>query len=196
MPTDTLNTVYETDNGNGDPAVTMRTHPTGTYFNLLAPNPDDIWLVDIAHGLAHINRFNGATAHPYSVAEHCLAVSTQVERRTGDKQLALAALLHDAAEAYIGDMNGLLKKSYVGDMFRSIEDDIERAIEQRFGLPLDILRRPVIKAADKEAFDWECAMVRDAKHRHPAHPEDVRRAYEARITELCDFVLCVRVWSS
>jgi 5'-deoxynucleotidase YfbR-like HD superfamily hydrolase len=76
----------------------------------------------IAHHLAKINRFNGALPLDvnYSVAEHCLNLCdyflehTQTREKLEQKQLdykkvALLALLHDASEAYVGDMVSPLK---------------------------------------------------------------------------------------
>lgn len=59
---------------------------------------------DIAHQLALINRFHGATSRPYSVAEHSLLVA-DIARREGATPIAqLAALMHDAHEAYTQDL--------------------------------------------------------------------------------------------
>lgn len=59
---------------------------------------------DIAHALAQINRFNGHTTRPYSVAEHSLLVADVAAWRGASAVVELAALLHDAHEAYVGDM--------------------------------------------------------------------------------------------
>lgn len=71
-------------------------------------------IVDIAHGLSLQNRFNGHTKHPYSVAQHCLnclgcATEFHVEL---DPNVLLAILLHDCAEAYLGDIVRPLKYLY------------------------------------------------------------------------------------
>ena len=72
---------------------------TGRKIYPLAPRPDDIDICDIAHALACINRFTGHASVPYSVAQHSVMVSRLVRPPLWD-----AALLHDAAEAYLGDI--------------------------------------------------------------------------------------------
>lgn len=77
----------------------------GQTVDLLDPDPETILLEDIAHNLSHIVRFNGATRYPYSVAQHSLYVSHLVG--PGD---ALIGLMHDATEAYLGDVVSPLKE--------------------------------------------------------------------------------------
>lgn len=67
--------------------------------NLNAPAANVISVEDIAHALSHICRFNGHIQQFYSVAEHCVLLSKMVP-----EEYALAALMHDAAEAYTGDL--------------------------------------------------------------------------------------------
>lgn len=165
------------------PQVCVKTY-RGIYFDLLDPKAKDVRLADIAHALSLVNRFGGHTPNAYSVAEHSLIVSAQIERRTGRKDLAAAGLFHDAAEAYIGDMNGLLKASHVGEAFRKVEQRLSREIEIRFLFPEGIFENPVVKAADKEAFDWECAFVRDSKVRVAPDPATVASEFSLRAFRL------------
>jgi len=114
----------------------MQTY-TGKAFYPLDPDPADIDIVDIAHALGNLCRYNGHTSRFYSVAEHCLLLSEWLEERgatdpTQRKQLALWALLHDAPEAYIGDMIRPLKQ-YIPD-FRAIDDRIMAVIAGKYGL--------------------------------------------------------------
>lgn len=71
---------------------------TGREFDFLNPKPEDVCIEDIAHALACINRFRGHTKVPYSVAEHCVRASYIPVGNPLDN------LLHDAAEAYMGDV--------------------------------------------------------------------------------------------
>lgn len=78
---------------------------TGKMFDFLHPTPDMICIEDIAHALALTNRYSGHTHSPYSVAEHCVRASYLT---IGDP---LINLLHDSAEAYIGDIPSPQKKN-------------------------------------------------------------------------------------
>lgn len=85
------------------PPATMITS-SGRAVDLLDPDPGSISIRDIANHLAKISRFSGATIVPYSVAQHSVLVSDIVFASTRDATAALAGLLHDAHEAYIGDV--------------------------------------------------------------------------------------------
>jgi 5'-deoxynucleotidase YfbR-like HD superfamily hydrolase len=76
----------------------MKTY-TGEYVNLTNTDGSTINPADIAWGLGRIIRFNGQIAVDYTVAHHCLVMSHLV-----DGEHALEALMHDAAEAYMGDI--------------------------------------------------------------------------------------------
>lgn len=66
--------------------------------------PDDIDINEIAHSLSMQCRYNGMIPEFYSVAQHCVIVANMIFYSTKRKDLALCGLLHDAAEAYIGDI--------------------------------------------------------------------------------------------
>lgn len=109
---------------------------TGVAFYPLDPLPEDISIRDIAHQLSMVCRYGGAVQRFYSVAEHCCILSDYVrQHRPDEPMLALQALLHDASEAYIGDVPRPLKwmPEMVG--YREMEDRIERAVQKAFGLP-------------------------------------------------------------
>ena len=112
---------------------------SGTYFNLERPNPDDIHIEDIARALSFICRYTGHVRQFYSVAQHCVLASYVVP-----PHLALEALLHDAPEAYIGDVSAPLK-AMLPD-YRAVEARVEAAVAERFGLPL--VQSPEVKHAD------------------------------------------------
>lgn len=101
----------------------------GISFYPLDPRPQDIEIQDVARALSRICRFGGHTRRFYSVAEHCLLVSMYVPQ-----EFAGHALLHDLAEAYIGDMVRPLKLVPEMVAFRDAELAIEKCAAQRFGL--------------------------------------------------------------
>lgn len=133
---------------------------SGRKFDFLDPKPEQIYLLDIAHGLSCESRFSGQTNKFYSVAQHSEWVSRLVP-----PEFALQGLLHDAAEAYCKDIPSPLKKLL--PEYSEIERRVQAAINRRFGLP-DVLDFPV-KVADltmlaterrdlmpKHADEWEC----------------------------------------
>lgn len=93
--------------------------------------------------MSNLCRFTGQIAYFYSVAQHSVLVSRLCLPRN-----AFKGLLHDAAEAYINDLNRPLKYSGLIDGYRDIEDNVSQAIAEHFGL--DSLEKPVdVEAADK-----------------------------------------------
>lgn len=102
---------------------------SGVKFYPYDPNPEDVKLEDIAHHLSLMCRFNGGTKVFYSVAQHSVLVSQQVA-----PQFALWGLLHDAGEAYVGDMVRPLKLGM--RQFREVEALVMEAVALRFGLSL------------------------------------------------------------
>jgi uncharacterized protein len=110
---------------------------------------DEVDLDDIAHSLSRICRYNGHTFGHLSVARHSLWVSKRAEFVTGSPSVALAGLLHDAAEAYIGDMVRPLKHRE-GAMrdYAEAEERCEAVIARVFGIP-----HPLPDAV-READNW------------------------------------------
>lgn len=109
----------------------MQTY-SGRQFYPLNPSPNDVDIKDIAQALSQMCRFNGHTDLFYSVGQHCVEVSQAVPGK-----FALQALLHDAAEAYVGDMIRPLKHGVPAlyDVYAPIEDDILACVMERFSLP-------------------------------------------------------------
>lgn len=123
---------------------------TGRMLDLSDPRPGDVCLEDIAHHLARVCRFGGAIHDYYSVASHSVMVAAIVENY--GLQTQRAALLHDAAEAYLGDMVSGLKR--LCPQYREIEDLWAAAIETQFGVRFR--HCPIIKDADLRARLSEC----------------------------------------
>lgn len=98
-------------------------------MNLLAPAAADISILDIAHSLSQLCRFVGQIGVFYSVAQHSVLCS-----RYCDPADAMAGLLHDAAEAYTGDLPRPVKVLPGMDRYSACEQHLTAVILQRFGL--------------------------------------------------------------
>ena len=162
----------------------------GHYFDFTKPEQARFGVLEVAHALSHICRFTGHTSTFYSVAQHSVLVSRLVPPCD-----ALAGLLHDAAEAFIGDVSKPLKQLLPD--YAVIEKRVEAAVFARFGLPPDL--PPTVKAADLrmlatekrdlmpgDPHTWECI----AGHRpcpeliQPVGPADAKYMFLRRFEEL------------
>ncbi len=125
---------------------------SGRRLDLLDPSPIDIEIIDIAHGLARVSRWNGQTKgnNPMSVAQHSVLVEKILTLNAPkmERRWRLAALLHDSPEYVIGDMISPFKYA-LGGIYREIESRLEAAIHIRFGLPATL--PPNVKRAIKRA---------------------------------------------
>lgn len=127
---------------------------SGLAYWPLDPRPEEVRLVDIAHGLALENRYGGHTYEPYSVAQHSVLVARRVMGLwSGNTLLGQEALLHDATEAYLKDIPRPVKK-HLPKVYQEWEDDNARAISDHFRMGGDWLVHldPRVKAADIEAM--------------------------------------------
>ena len=102
----------------------------GHYVDLADPQPETIDIVSIATALGRICRFGGHSPKFYSVAEHCVHAYELARADGCTTDVLKAILLHDAAEAYIGDVVKPLKSILPG--YAEIEQRIEAAIATRF----------------------------------------------------------------
>lgn len=175
-------------------AVTAAQEPkimlhSGAELDFLNPSASQFTIEDIAHGLSMLCRYAGQCREFYSVAEHCLLVSDVVPEH------AYAALMHDAAEAFVGDITRPLKQML--PQFKRVEHLVEEAIATRFGVP-----RPMpgevkqadlaVLAAEQEQLmpagtnDWAAAAgIKPAPIRvRSLSPHDAKQAFLARFAEL------------
>lgn len=121
---------------------------TGKNINLLFPDYNLIDIEDIAEGLSKLCRFSGQCKRFYSVATHSIMVS-----KTVPNHLRLAALLHDATEAYLGDVIKPLK-NLLPD-YQKIEYLWESAIKSKFKLYHNKKDLSLIKAEDCKWYSTE-----------------------------------------
>lgn len=110
---------------------------------------------DIAHALSLINRFTGATRRPYSVAEHSLLVADFARRDGASAPVQLAALVHDAHEAYVGDVSSPLKQ-VLGGGFTYLDRLHADAVRRHFDVSsVFIGNRRALERWDLEALATE-----------------------------------------
>jgi 5'-deoxynucleotidase YfbR-like HD superfamily hydrolase len=109
------------------PAASTIKTSAGRYFDLLQPHSSPVGIEEIAHALSQICRFTGHTRTHYSVAQHSWLVSWVVPA-----EYAMAGLMHDAAEALVGDVSSPLKRELT--RYKDIERNVEHALWARFGL--------------------------------------------------------------
>lgn len=109
---------------------------TGVRFSLSAPQPEDVCVEDVAHSLAYQCRYNGHIREFYSVAEHSCHVHDLLVREGHRDQVAFSGLMHDATEAYVGDLPAPLK-SILPD-YKRVEYLVWDAVTVAFGMQLTL----------------------------------------------------------
>ena len=108
---------------------------TGKDFDPINPSADLLDIMDIAHALSMICRFNGHTKIFYSVAQHSIFCALEAIKRGLSKEIIIGCLLHDASEAYLSDIIRPIKKEL--DYYLEVEDRLQNLIWNHFiGRPL------------------------------------------------------------
>lgn len=120
---------------------------SGKHFDLLDPKPEQVDHYDIFAAISKLCRFTGHCSEIYTVGQHSLLVMSLVP-----DEFRFEALMHDAAEAYTGDV-GTPMKVALGDTFREIEHRIEATVREKYGLPVKL--SPEVKKADIVALGLE-----------------------------------------
>ena len=168
---------------------------SGTDVPLAAVQPAHISIRDIAHHLALINRFNGATPLPYSVAQHSVLVADLLLEARQPVHVVLAGLLHDAHEAYLGDIPTPVKLRLFGasgalSAYDNAAAHIDAAVHAKCGLTLSIAEQREITLADMKALatEWrdlmpgKCPATLTAPHKHVVKPLPWGRAEDMFIS--------------
>lgn len=100
----------------------------------------------IAHGLSNVCRYGGQCPKPYTVAEHSVHVSYLVPTA-----YAFEALMHDASEAFLGDVVTPLKRKL--PEYKKLEEELTAYINYCYTLPITM--SPIVKSVDTEAYFHE-----------------------------------------
>lgn len=122
---------------------------SGKAFDLDQPKPDMVDFNDIATALSKICRFNGHCRGFYSVAEHCVRVARAMPA------FKIYGLLHDAHEAYIGDIttptHAALMLMNAGTSIDDLKEKVDVAIYKAAGIPplAGHPAEPLVKVLDK-----------------------------------------------
>lgn len=129
----------------------IRTY-SGKVFDLTVLDPGTICIEDIAHALSFVPRFGGHLDKLYSVAQHSVMVAASVA-----PEFALEALLHDASEAYLGDMPSPIKKLLPD--YKALESRVMEAIAAKFKINYPL--SPEVKQSDREqlTLEWDAAVI-------------------------------------
>lgn len=163
---------------------------SGRYFDFEDPGACEFLITDVAHSLSNLCRFTGHCSEFYSVAQHCVLVSYAVP-----PEHALKGLMHDSAEAFIGDVSKPLK--ILLPDYAVIEGRVEEAVFSRFGLAapfppsikqgdLTLLRteqRDVMRA-DSDVWALANGSAPLPGRIKPLAPEAARREFIRRFEEL------------
>lgn len=130
----------------------------------LDPRPEEVHIEDIAHSLAMQCRWGGHCIRFLSVAEHSVHVAMSLPRKH-----ALWGLLHDGSEAYVTDVPRPLKYSIQN--YREYEDNVMRAICDRYGLPHEV----------PEAVKWADDAILGDEIDQNMHPMPWQSAFKDRL---------------
>jgi hypothetical protein len=156
---------------------------SGILFWPFEPRLEDIYIEDIAHALSQVCRFTGHTKQFYSVAQHSVLVS-----RLCEPEDALHGLLHDASEAYLGDVSRPIKHRPEFAAYRASEAQLQALIYQRFGL--EVVEPASVKVADTKALHVELRdLMVNADPMHAAAVTDLPAIVGHRATLARDIFL-------
>lgn len=136
---------------------------SGLSFAPLEPDPELIVIGDIARSLSNQCRFLGHSRF-YSVAEHSVRVSRLLEEWGEGPPVILWGLLHDASEAYLGDVPTPIKRTAVYAAYREAEARLMGAICDRYGL--SVKEPAAVRKADAVLLATEVRSLKQYSRGH------------------------------
>ena len=122
----------------------------------------DVCLEDIAPALSQICRFTGHTKHFYSVAQHSVNVAAHVAQDGALPATVWWALMHDAHEAYLGDMSAPLKHLNMMKRYREACDDADIIIRAALDIPFSPEAERLVRRADHHLLGVEAGELLNA----------------------------------
>lgn len=139
---------------------------SGTKIHLDNMSIDDINLDDIAHHLTKICRYGGGLKlnHHYSVANHSIALYYYAMDQGLPLEVQKCLLMHDATEAYLGDVNDILKL-WLPD-YMEIEEMVKQLIWAKYQLPDDPMVDEIVNQLDKRILLDEAKAFYKDKYKH------------------------------
>lgn len=149
---------------------------SGLYFNPAELTPENVRIEDIAEGLSKCCRFAGQCSGFYSVAEHSVFLSRQITGRDFRK----IGLLHDATEAYLGDLVRCVKRQC--PEYKKLESRVWSVIRERFSLrcgdelPSDVLEADMrMLVTERLQLISEKSQVWSVQQTHEPYPINLPR---------------------
>jgi len=182
----------------------LTTLSSGHDIDLYWPDLSPLGIEQVAHSLAHINRFSGHALRAISVAEHSLMVCEILDRhlQVRSPSVLLAGLMHDAHECLTGDVTSPMK-ALLGEEWKAAELRIQRQVLKHFECWTAFSSNHLlITEADRHALSAEREQLMPLGQTWPVqitHPaptwcvypltpsltaDDWREAFTARFTEL------------
>lgn len=159
---------------------------SGVYVNVFEPTEDMIIIEDIAHALSHQCRFGGHLPEFYSVAQHSYSCSMMVP-----DEHKLAALLHDASEAYLLDIPRPIKAGLTN--YKEIEDRLMRVIANKFGFQYPL--HPEVKKADEVMLvkEWHHIMLQEQPLTACFSPEHAKARFLQQYRYLISDLITIKI---
>lgn len=143
---------------------------TGKEIEITAPDRNAISSEDIAHALSMICRASGHFRHFYSVAQHSINCMREAAARGYSKRVCMAALLHDASEAYLCDIPSPLKCEL--EDYKKIEKSFQDEVWKKYGLfPLSKEEEALVKSVDEAVLWYEFSLIHTVPIRFEKKPE-------------------------
>lgn len=149
--------------------------PSGNAIDLLNPSEYTFTITEVDDLLSKVRRFNG---YGISVAQHSVMVADTILKITGNPYLALMGLLHDSAEAYIGDISTPVKQ-VLGEDIDRLETSIRSAITQQLFPQANYLiagYEVIVKWVDMMALRYELNdLIADGRYQDNEHWRNVQK---------------------